>query len=68
MVTKSSSQPRPVKSQKSPKKKAFSRSGRVRLSPRQRLARLRQNERAALRDFVARLREKFGDREVGALE
>ena len=32
------------------------------LTPRQRLARLRRNERAALLELVARLREKFSDR------
>jgi len=42
--------------------KSAPRSRRARLTPRERLARLRQNERAALLDYVARLREKFGDR------
>jgi hypothetical protein len=35
---------------------------RTALTPRQRFARLRRNERAALLEYVALLREKFGNR------
>jgi predicted nucleotidyltransferase len=62
MVTKAIEKQRPVKPKASARKKTAPRSRRTQLTPRQRFARLRRNERAALLDFVACLHERLGDR------
>jgi predicted nucleotidyltransferase len=60
MVTRISAKQGQVKPKA--KQKAAPRARRARPTPRQRFARLRPNERAALSEYVARLRAKFGDR------